>query len=77
MKFIFKLSTFLSELLKQSKDHIAKLEDRAKELEKQGQTYPDLLEQMRQKLDAELEAYKRDVEDTNRRNVTIAFDYVN
>ena len=46
------------------------MENQCKELEKQGQTYPDLLEQMRQKMDAELEAYKRDCEDTHRRNVS-------
>ena len=60
----------VAELLNQSKDHIAKLENQCKQLEKQGQTYPDLLEKMRQKMDAEVEAYKRDCEDTHRKNVS-------
>ena len=61
---------YVAELLNQSKDHIAKLENQCKQLEKQGQTYPDLLEKMRQKMDAEVEAYKRDCEDTHRKNVS-------
>ena len=70
----FHVSCFLllSDRLEQSAAHIRDLESRAKELEKMGASYPELLEQMREKLDQELNAYKNEIEENNRRNVGIS-----
>ena len=47
------------------------LDNRARELERQGATYPELLEKIRQKHEQDMQAHKNDVEDTHRKNVCI------
>ena len=61
---------FFTDRLEQSKKVISDLEARARDLERQNATLPELLDQMRRKTEADLQNYKKDVEAANNKNVS-------
>ena len=62
-------SLYVTDRLEQSKKVISDLEARARDLERQNATLPELLDQMRRKTEADLQNYKKDVEAANNKNV--------